>query len=190
MSAAPGPVTGRDPAWRSSEDILAAELPMALRGYRMEDVDALLGELALQVAAMQGALDGTRAGDRGSVVGPATAHARDRDLEPAPVDAETAPLDAEPPRETFGVTAGARRRALVPSAALTGVAAVALLLGWVRWDRTATLVAIAVSALALIGVAVAVWRTRERSSGGRLVPGDTPSSAAPAADPETPGSGG
>lgn len=196
-----------DPAWRSADEILTAELPLALRGYRMQDVDALLGELALQVSAMEQALERVRAGGGAAAATPVGVRVEAHDAEPTEVHDEahdeardehagprTAPVDAERPRETYGVTAGARRRALLPSAALTGVAAVALLFGWGRADRTATLIAIAVSALALLGVAVAVWRTRDRTTDRAIeagsVDGPSPDASVPDASVPDPGASG
>lgn len=138
--AVPDPSEGSGVRHRSADEVLSMELPLAFRGYRMREVDALLGELALQIAEMAGESDRTA-----EAPGPGTTSSKDDDVM----------------REASGITAGARRRALVPSAALTVLAAVALVLGWTRGDRPATLVAIAGSVLALIGIAVAVRRTRE-----------------------------
>lgn len=143
---------------RTADEILAMELPQAFRGYRMRDVDALLGELALQVDAMRAELDRALGAAPGVTVAAAGGLGSTGAAEP-----ETVPIDDRPPRETVGVGAGVRRRALLPSAALTLLAAVALLVGWLGQHRSATLAAIAGSALALVGVVVAVWRTRDRA---------------------------
>lgn len=186
-----------DPTWRSADGILTAQLPLALRGYRMRDVDALLGELALQVGAMEQELERVRAGGGAAASAPDGAPVEAHDEAPMAMHDEqegprSAPVDGERPRETHGVTAGARRRALLPSAVLTAVAAVALVLGWGRSDRTATLIAIAVSGTALLGIAVAVWRTRDRTTDpvAEVAPVDGPSPDASVPDPGASGSGG
>lgn len=187
---------GTAPLRRDADAILAVELPQALRGYRIREVDALLGELALQVAAMQEELDRARSGPVPPTSAPSSAPgstgadalpvgaprttdvtAVDGTEGTAPDDAggagdaivpvetvETVPIDDERPREALGVASAARRRALLPSAVLTVLAAVALAVGWALDDRRATLAAIMGSGLALVGVAIAVWRTRGRSA--------------------------
>lgn len=193
-----------------AESILAAELPLALRGYRIADVDALLGELALQVAASDAELTrlrslvgepdpGTMAGS--AVVAPSTpsvhvagdaafvpsAGAPDPSVAaptvaPAPVAEVGAPAGAptiggltaaspgsegpqdERPREVTVVASAARRRALVPSLVLTVAAIVALVVGWRSGDQTAVIASIAASAVALLGVGIAVLVTRARRS--------------------------
>lgn len=203
-----------------AEAILAAELPLALRGYRIADVDALLGELALQVAASDAELTRLRAlvGEpdpgtvtRSAVVAPpihdahvdAAAASAAASVPSTPAPATTAapvppaaaapvsplpvaeavvpagsavlidPVEALPgseaspderPREVTVVASAARRRALVPSLVLTVAAIVALVVGWRGGDRTAVVASIVASAVALLGVGIAVLVTRARRS--------------------------
>jgi len=163
-----------EPPYRDADAILAVELRQAFRGYHLGDVDAVLGELALQVRAMEAELARLRAGAERedptrattpevapSAAEPAVARQPDEGRTPSDV---TVPTDDEPPRETLGVASGARRRALVPSMVLTLGSAIALAVGWFGEDGDATRIAIAGSVLALVGVGLAVWRTRERST--------------------------
>jgi DivIVA domain-containing protein len=72
-------VDGLDP-----RSILEADLPLAFRGYRVEDVDAFLGEIALQVGAMGAQLEALRSEVVRLRTDPSARRASPRPAEPAP----------------------------------------------------------------------------------------------------------
>lgn len=93
MNEAALPEPGVDAPRLDAEAILAAELPLALRGYRIAEVDALLGELAQQVAASDAELARLRA-----LAGGADADAFPAAITAAspPVGPDAVPIGAEP----------------------------------------------------------------------------------------------